>query len=115
MKTLIARWATHEDATLEPPHLVYWQDGTPATHEDYRNHLDDTHTWIITPLSSIERRIFPDIVADVRYDTVAGNWAISGQGVEPAGLFLTNPDATDDQILEELYTFPIIYRHRIHR
>jgi len=112
---LIARWATHEGATLEPPHLVQWEDGTPATKEDYRKHIEDTHTWIVKSPSSIERHIFPDIVADVHYDTVAGTWGISGQGVEPALLMLKNPSATDDQIMEELYTFPVIYRARVHR
>jgi len=115
MMALIAKWATHEGATLEPPHLVQWEDGTPATQDDYRKHLADTHTWIIKSPSGIERRIFPDIIADVRYDAVGGTWAIGGQGVEPAALSLTNPDATDDQIVEELYAFPIIYRAQIHR
>jgi len=115
MMALIAKWATHEGANLEPPHLVQWENGTPATQEDYRKHLDDTHVWIINSPGSIERRSFPDIVADIRYDTVSGAWAINGQSVEPALLTLTNADATDDQIMEELYTFPVIYRARIHR
>jgi len=115
MKALIATWAMHDGATLEPPHLVQWEDGTPATHEDYRKYIDSTHTSIVKSPGIIERRIFPDIVADVRYDAVAGTWAIGGQGVEPASLSITNPDADDDQIVEELYTFPIIYRARIHR
>jgi hypothetical protein len=115
MTALIARWATHEGATLEPPHLVHWEDGTPATHEDYRKHIDDTHTWTVKSPSIIERRSFPDIVANVRYDAFAGTWAISGQGVRPAALTLQSPNATDDQILDELYTFPIVYRARIHR
>ena len=63
----------------------------------------------------IERHIFPDIVADVHYDTVTGACGISGQGVEPALLMLKNPSATDDQIMEELYMFPIINRAHIHR
>jgi hypothetical protein len=107
--------ATQEGATLEPPHLIQWEDGTPATHDDYRKYLDDTHTWAVKSPSMVERRIFPDIVADVRYDALAGVWAISGQGIDPVLLTLKNPNATDAQILEELYTLPTIYRARIHR
>jgi len=115
MKTLIARWVTNEDATIEPPHMLQWADGTPATLADYRKHLDDTHKWILHPPSIIERHVFPDIVADVRYDAAAGVWAVGGDGVQSAALGLNDPNAADDEILEELYTFPVIYRARIHR
>jgi hypothetical protein len=94
---------------------VQWEGGTPATHEDYWKHIDDTHTWVVKSPSTIERRIFPDIVADVRFDALAEVWAISGPGIEPASLTLKNPNAIDDQIVEELYTLPTIYRARIHR
>jgi hypothetical protein len=112
---LIARWATDGNSTLEPPSLIWWADGTPATQEDYKRHLDDTHAWVITPLMSIERRVYPEIVADVRYDASAESWTIGGDGITPASLELPDRNATDDQILTELYTFPIIYRARIHR
>lgn len=115
MMALIAKWATYQGATLQPPHLVQWEDGTPATPEDYRKHIGDTHMWVIKSTTCIERRIFPDVVADVHYDACAGTWAITGKGVQPATLALRNPNATDDQIVEELYTFPVVYRVRIHR
>lgn len=115
MLSLIAKWATHEGATLGPPHLVQWEDGTPATQDDYRKHMDDTHTWIVRSPSTIERRIFPDIVADVSYDAVTGTWVLNGPGITPASLDLKDPGATDDQLLTEIYTFPIIYRARIRR
>jgi hypothetical protein len=115
MMTLIARWVTNEDATLEPPTVLQWEDGTPATQDDYLKHLSDTHAWVITPLLGIERRAYPNIVADVRFDGAAGSWVISGQEVIPASLELPDRDATDDQILAELYTYPVIYRARIHR
>ena len=31
-----------------------------------------------------------------------------GQGVEPTALFVTNPDATDDKILEDISTHLVI-------
>jgi len=65
--------------------------------------------------SIIERHIFPEVVADVRYDAAIGTWAISGQGIKPASLDVKDPNASDDQIQEELYTLQMIYRARIHR
>ena len=115
MMALIARWLRQEDTTLKTPHMVFWEDGTLATHDDYQKHLDDTHTWISNSPSGVELRIFPDIVADVRYDIWAGVWALSGESVRPAALSITDPNATCDQIVAELYTFPIVYRARIHR
>jgi hypothetical protein len=115
MRVLVARWVTNEDTTLEPPTVLQWEDGTPATQYDYRKHMTDTHRWTIKFPNCIEQQIYPDIVADVHYDVFAGTWAISGQAVTPASLELENRAATDDQILAELYTFPIIYRARIHR
>lgn len=114
MMALIARWPT-EDAMLESPSVVRWEDGSPATLEDYHKHLVDTHTWVLDSRGGIEQRIFPDIVADVRYDPLAGVWGLSGQSVQPAALSLTDPNATDEQIVAELYTFPLTYCARIHR
>jgi hypothetical protein len=115
MQMLIARWATDGNSTLEPPSLMWWDNGSPATLGDYQKHLSDTHTWVITPLLGIERRTFPDVVAEVKYEDSVESWVVSGQGVVPASLELVDRSATDDQILEELYTFRIIYRARIHR
>jgi hypothetical protein len=115
MRVLVARWATDGNATLQPPALLWWSDGTPATLDHYEHHLSDTHSWVIMPPSGIERRTFPDIVADVRYCDATGSWVTSGEGVWSASLELPDRNATDDQILEALYTFPIIYRARIHR
>lgn len=115
MRILTARWATDGNSTLEPPSLIWWADGTPATQDEYRQHLVDTHKWVITPLMGIERRVYPEIVGDVRYDAYCGSWTISGNGVTPASLELADPHSTDDDIMAELYTFPTVYRVRIHR
>ena len=63
----------------------------------------------------IQRICYPSLTALVKFDEVAGVWAVSGHGVTPAALDLTDPDAPDDQIIAELYTFPVVYRARIHR
>jgi hypothetical protein len=115
MRMLTARWATDGNSTLEPPSLMWWADGTPAKLKDYQAHLSATHTWVITPLMSIECRFYPELVADVRYDGAAGSWVIGGEGVTSASLELPDRDATDDQIRAELFTFPVIYHARIHR
>jgi hypothetical protein len=38
MTALIARRNTSPDATFEPPSFLRWEDGSPATQEDYRKH-----------------------------------------------------------------------------
>jgi hypothetical protein len=115
MRMLTARWATDGNSTLEPPSLLWWADGTPATQDEYWTHLSDTHSWVIMPPTGIERRTFPDIVADVRYCEAAASWVLEGDGIKSASLELPDRSATDDQIRQELYTLPVIYRARIHR
>jgi hypothetical protein len=51
----------------------------------------------------------------VVFDRFAKDWVVRGPGVNTAALELHNPDATDDQITTELYTFPIVYRAKIVR
>jgi hypothetical protein len=111
---LIAKWMIDQDASIDPPRVVRWADGSPATHIDYLTHMVDTHT-CISGINGIELHMFPDVMADVRYDDFARTWVISGVGVTPAALDLTDPNAPDEQIIAELYTYPIVYRARIHR
>ena len=103
---LIAEWTLSQDPSIAPPHKVLWSDGSPATHDDYLAHLVGTHRWIDST-DGMELHIFPDIVADVRYNDFARTWVISGVEFTSAALDLTDPKATDDQIRAELYTYPI--------
>jgi hypothetical protein len=112
--TLIARWRPEQDCSLDLPHTVYWSDGSPATTEDYLTHLLDTHT-LSSDTDGIKLHMFPDVVADVHYDRTSRAWVVSGVGVKPAVLNISDRSATDDSILAELYTWPIVYRARIHR
>jgi hypothetical protein len=93
---------------------VRWSDGSPATVDDYLIHVLDTHI-CMSRSDGIELHMFPDVIADVRYDDFARTWVIGGIGVTPAALGLTDPNAPDVQIVAELYTYPIVYRARIHR
>jgi hypothetical protein len=112
---LIAKWATNQDLSIEAPHSVRWEDGTRATHEDYLRHMLDTHTLVSECEDGMEVRMFPAIVADVRYDHFAQTWAVGGDGVVPSALDLADPDAPDDQIMAALYTLPMVYRSNICR
>lgn len=49
--------------------------------------------------------MYPGIIADVRYDYSAQTWVIGGVGITPVALGLTDPDAPDDHIEAELYTY----------
>ncbi|MGC1784734.1 MAG: hypothetical protein WA708_19615 [Acidobacteriaceae bacterium] len=97
------------------PNSLTWEDGTPATVHDFARHQLDTHTLRSGRNGEIEQHFFPDIVAEVEYDWIAKDWIVKGPGVTTTALELPNPDATDDQITAELYTFPIVYRARIVR
>jgi hypothetical protein len=112
---LIARWNGRNRNMNRLPDEVLWENGRRASLDDYRRHLDCTSRMVDTVPGCMEQHFEPDIVADVRYDHFAGQWAISGDGVEPTGLQLTDPNAPDEQIIAELFTFPVVYRARIHR
>ena len=112
---LIARWNGRNRNTNRLPDEVLWENGRRASLDDYRRHLDCTFWMVDVAPTCTEQHFAPDIVADVRYDHFAGHWAVNGDGVEPAGLLLTDPNAPDEQIIAELFTFPVIYRARIHR
>jgi hypothetical protein len=114
-KVLIANWTVDQDPCVDPPATVYWEDRSPATINDYVVHSIGTHSLTIGEDDGMECRMFPDIVADLRYDRFAASWAVSGEGIEPFSLQLFDQNATDAEIIGELYLFPIVYKARIHR
>jgi hypothetical protein len=97
------------------PTSLEWEDGTPATLDDFARHQLDTYTLQAGRHGRTEQHFFPDIVAEGVFDWFAKDWVVRGPGVNTAALELHNPDATDDQIITELYTFPIVYRAKIVR
>jgi hypothetical protein len=111
---LIATWTTSEDPTTDLPSVVRYEDGTPTTEDEYLEHLNDTHRWDFGP-EGVQRISWPSIVATVRYDPIASVWAVSGHGVTPSALDITDPEVPDDEIIAELYTFPMVYRAKVHR
>jgi hypothetical protein len=42
-------------------------------------------------------------------------WMVTGPGIATVGLELHDPNAKDEQIIAELYTFPMVYRANIVR
>src|SRR6266478_1538277 len=106
---LIAKWTPGQDFSADRPYTVVWGDGRPATYEDYLAHMVGTHSWL-EGSNGMELYMFSDIVAEVRYDHHVQRWHVSGIGVTPATLDLTDPNAPDDQIVAELYTHPIVYQ-----
>ena len=73
-----------------------------------------THSWL-EESNGMELHMFLDIVAEVRYDHHVQRWHLTGDGITPVTLSLTDPRAPDDQIVAELYTRPIVYQARIYR
>ena len=112
---LIASWTPDQEPSTEMPTTLKWEDGTPATFDDFAKHELDTYTLVAGQHGGIEQHIFPDIVAEVVYDEFAKDWIVKGPGVVTAALALHDPGATDDQITTELFTFPVVYRAKIVR
>ena len=111
---LIATWKIAQDLTIDHPSTIRWADGDPASFDDYLTYSSATHTFVVRK-DGVELHMYPAVVGDVSYDLRARRW-IMNLGVAP-GVFLdvADPSAPDDQILAELFTYPVIYRVRIHR
>jgi hypothetical protein len=112
---LIAKWKPELDPAYDEPSSVVWEDGTPATLNDYRTHELDTHCLHTSDEGEVQRHMYPDIVAEITYEPNVQDWVMRGQDVNTAALELHDPNATDVQILAEVFTFPTVYRHRIIR
>lgn len=112
---LIATWTSDQNPATEMPRSLKWDNGTPATMDDYRAHSLDTHSLHASGDGGMECHMFPDLVAEVVYDWFANDWVVKGRGVVTAALELHNPNATNEQITAELFTFPIVYRAKIVR
>jgi hypothetical protein len=114
-RTLIAKWTAAQDPSDDLPAKVYWADGSSATNNDYVTNSIGTHTLMLGEDGGMECHMFPDIVANLRFDTFADSWIASGPGIEPFALSLPDRNATDSQIIGELFLFPVVYKARIFR
>ncbi|NYF53921.1 hypothetical protein [Tunturiibacter gelidoferens] len=114
-KTLIAKWTMKQAPRLKEPYSVGWEDGSPATLQDYRKHAEDTYSLVSNRAQGFQEHIFPGIVGEVRFETNVGDWVVRGPGVVTAALDVKNPDAPDDEIYAAIATFPVVYKVRIIR
>jgi hypothetical protein len=113
---LIAKWNRGQEAGIEEPSSVVWEDGSPATMADYRTHDLDTRILHSNDDGEAECHMFCDIVADVSFEQNVQDWVMRGQGVISAALNVKNPKAPDADIYAALITFPtIVYKARIIR
>jgi hypothetical protein len=112
---LIATWTKDQDVGTELPSSLKWEDGTVATLDDYEKHQLDTHSLHAHDDGGMECHMFGDIVAEVTFDRYAQDWVVTGPDIASVGLELHDPNAKDEQIIAELYTFPLVYRADIIR
>ncbi len=110
---LIVQWGPAETADFQVPVEVRWEDGSPATIEDYRKlHLctqsvHSAETGLVTV-------ICPDIVAVTKYDSAKGHWVLS-VGDQFMDLDETDPNASDESLDRELSTHPMIFQSTFDR
>lgn len=112
---LIAVWKRTEDEFYGAPDFVRWANGSVATAADYEKHIDDTKYWVEKGIYGRELHLCPDVVAIVSYEAYGGVWVAKGYGVEATGIAITDPMATDDQIIAALNVGYMTYRVRIIR
>jgi hypothetical protein len=114
-KALIANWTVDQDPCTDAPAKVHWEDGSHATLNDYITHSLGTHALMLGEDGSMQCHMYPQVIVDVHFDRSGQTWAVSGEGIEPFALQLTDQNATDAEIIGELYLFPVVYKARIHR
>lgn len=113
--TLIAKFDPGQRPLKEFPRSIRWEDGTLASNEDYETHLLDTYAITGDVEKGMEIQMFPNVVADVRFDNPQGVWIMSGYAVIPMALGLVDQNSSDDQIMATLSPRLVRYRSTIHR
>jgi hypothetical protein len=88
---------------------VKWEDGTPATLNDYRKNQSATQTSFSTE-EGLVTVISPDIIATAKYDVAKGHWALHAPGGKPFVLEETNPIASDKTLMDEISSYPVSYK-----
>ena len=113
-RILIARFGPGQRPFKEFPYSIRWENGTLATKDDFEAHILDTYAITGDVKKGMEIQMFPNIVADVRFDE-ASAWVMSGHAVIPMTLDLTDPNAPEDQIIAKLSPRLVWYKSTIHR
>lgn len=80
----------------------------PATPEEFLAHKEDTRSEWEMPDGTV-LLVYPEIVAEVRFDLSFERWLVFGIGTEPIVLDLDDPEADDSAVLahceSELYRY----------
>jgi hypothetical protein len=111
---LIAKWLNGLEPACDDPHSVNWEDGSAATMQEFYAHFSDTSIGVQTD-AGLEWHMFPEIVAEIYWCPWGRAWGVRGDGVAPASLYVTDPDASDGELLSAVSAMPIWYRANIVR
>ena len=68
---LIASWTSDQEPGTEMPTTLKWEDGTPATLDDFAQHQLDTRTLVAGRDGGMEQHFFPDVFAEIVFDEFA--------------------------------------------
>jgi len=106
---LLVYWGKEEESDLQVPKEVKWEDGTPATLDDYYKNQSATQTSFGTD-KGLVTVISPDVIATARYNAVKGHWVLEAPGGEPFDLEETDPKASDKTLMDEITSYPVTYK-----
>jgi hypothetical protein len=112
---LKATWEGACEPCVDGPSSVSWEDGRPATLEDFHTHELDTHFWSEDDDGHMCKFMYPDIIADVVFDRHVMDWVVQGSGVVTTALDLKDPNTPDGDIVAALFTLETVYKSRIIR
>lgn len=110
---LLVYWGREEEADFQTPKEVKWEDGSPATFEDYyKNQLatqsvHPTEKGLVTVLC-------PDVVACTRFDVAKGRWVLHTERGH-MDLDISDPSTSDADLDAHLATYPVIYQSTFDR
>ena len=116
---LLVYWGTDDQADLQVPNEVKWEDGTAATLVDYYKNQSATQTSFCTE-KGLVTVISPDVIATAKYDVAKSRWVLDAPGGGPFDLDETDPGASDQTLLQEISCYPVAYKtlfdrsHRSH-
>jgi hypothetical protein len=72
---LLVFWGSKEEADFQTPKEVKWEDGSPATLEDYYRNQLATQSAHPTE-KGLATVLCPDVVAITRFDVAKGHWVL---------------------------------------
>jgi hypothetical protein len=109
---LVIFWGKDEP-NLQDPQTIKWEDGTPATLEDYYAHSTDTCVEHLTD-EGFFSVYDPSMIARTRWDFDEGHWVCEAPDEEII-LDITDPLASDEDIRSELRNYRVMYKTTIER